>query len=101
MNRVLGAIFAAGRHDSDTSQEQVARLLASSCRVLSLTSPESISATSVSAAVSSLEQAEVLAKAADELAAAHHLIAAVQLTNHRFRVRFLRLPSDPGTLSGQ
>lgn len=101
MYRVLGAIVAVGNYGSGTSKEQVAQLLASSCRVLSLTSPESITATSVSAAVSSLEQAELLAKAADELAAAHHLIAAVQLTNHRFRVRFLRLPNDPGTLSGQ
>ncbi len=101
MHRVLGAIVAISNHGSGTSQRQSTQLLASSCRLLSLTSPELVSATSVSVAVSSLEQAGLLAEAANELAAAHHLIAAVQLGNHRFRVRFLRLPGDSGFPSGQ
>jgi len=100
MYRVLGA-FVCGLDDQvgDTSSDGIARLLASSCRLLSCTSPELISATSVSAAVSSLRQAELLAATADELAAAHRLIAAVQLANGRLRVRFLR-QENLGILSG-
>ncbi len=101
MYRVLGAILAAGNHGGGTSQRQITQILASSCRLLSLTSPESVSATSVSAAVSSREQADLLAQVANELAAAYHLIAAIEPGHDRLRVRFVRLPDDAGFLRGQ
>jgi hypothetical protein len=103
MHRVLGALVAGRNrnHGSDTAREDVPQLLAFSCRLLSLTEPGLVNSTSLSVAVSSFGQAEALVEAAHELAAAHGLIASVQLTDGRFRVRFLRLQRDPGVLSAQ
>jgi len=100
MYRVLGALVAGRDHSSDTAREDVAQLLASSCRLLSLTGPDLINSTSVSVAASSVERAELLVEAAHELAAAQNLIASVQLADGRFRARFIRLPDEAGSLSG-
>lgn len=100
MYRVVGALVAGRDHSSDTAREDVVQLLASSCRLLSFSGPDLIDSTSVTVAVSSVEQAERFADVAEELAAAHSLIASVQLAEGRFRVRFTRLRETAGSVGG-
>jgi len=100
MYRVLGALVAGRRHKGENSPDEVERLLVSAIRLLISTPPMLISSTSVYAATSTPEQAELLAQTAFEIASENHLVAVIELGSGSFRVKFRR-PDDLGTSSGR
>jgi len=99
--KVLLAVLARCRHH-DTSRDRVSALLASGCRVLASTSPTLVSAASISCAVSSPEEGDLLVARVRRLAAEHRLTATVTVDGRRLRARFARLdgvreqPNDAG-----
>ncbi|HEV8573633.1 MAG TPA: hypothetical protein VGR43_02890 [Dehalococcoidia bacterium] len=98
MYRVLEALVAGRRHEGQNPPDEVERLLISAIRLLISNPPMLITSTSVYAATSSPEQAQLLAKAAIEIAAENHLVAVVDLGSGSFRVKFRR-KDDLGTSS--
>ena len=89
---VLLAVLARYRR-RDPSGDTVGTLLASGCRVLSSTPPTLISAASISCAVHSPEEGDLLAARVHRLAAEHRLAATVTVDGNRLRARFVRLDS--------
>ena len=86
---VLLAALARCRR-RDTSRDVVGTLLASGCRVLTSTPPTLINAASISCAVSSPEEGDLLAARVRRLAAEHRLAATVTVDGGRLRARFTR-----------
>ena len=86
---VLLAALACCRR-RDTSRDVVGTLLASDCRVLTSTPPALINAASISCAVSSPEEGDLLAARVQRLAAEHRLAATVTVDGGRLRARFTR-----------
>jgi len=87
---LLPALLACQRRRG-TGREAASTLVDPGCRVLTCTPPTLISAVSISCAVSSPEEADLLATRANRLAAEHGLAATVTVVGRRLRAKFVRL----------
>jgi len=89
---ILVAALASHR-PRGMSRDVVSALLGSGCGVLISTPPTLISAASISCAVPSPEEGNLLAMLVQQLAEEHRLIATVTVRGKRLRARFARLES--------
>ena len=89
MHPVLVALMAA-RKSSDSPFDADSALLVSGCQLLVSTCSTLVAATSVSCAVSSPEEGELLGVTARQLAAEYGLAATIMGGDSRFRARFAR-----------
>jgi hypothetical protein len=80
-------------HRRNTSCDAISATLLCGCHILVSTPPTLISAASISCAVSSAEEGDLLATRIHQLAAEHRLIATVTVTGKRLRARFTRADS--------
>ena len=82
-----------GDRPCSTPRDVGSALLSAGCSVLASTSPALVSATSISCAVPSPEEGELLAIVVRRLAKDNRLMATVTVRGKRLRVRLARLES--------